>query len=97
MNKITKATVKSFIKKNFNNLHINVKSSFDGMVDGCVSNHEGFKKIINTNDNVEHTCGIQDAWFVNHSRDYFSIHDTDTHFGYQVMNSCGVFILAILK
>lgn len=40
MSKITKATVKSFIKKNEGNLYIRVKSSFDGMTD-CVQQLEG--------------------------------------------------------
>ena len=38
MAKITKATVKSFIKKNIDDMYINVRSSFDGMTDGLESN-----------------------------------------------------------
>lgn len=35
MSKITRSTIKSFIKNNFNNLYIKTKSRFDGMSDCC--------------------------------------------------------------
>lgn len=41
--KITLTTVKKFVKDNADKLFINVKSSFDGMTDGCESRHNGFQ------------------------------------------------------
>lgn len=94
--KITLATVKAFIRTNATELYINVTSSFDGMTDGCEQRHEGFKKVTTfTADHREHTRGIQGAWFVGDSRDYFTAYKKDGFEGIQVSNSCGRFILAI--
>lgn len=103
--KITLATVKSFIKKNEGNLYINVKSSFDGMIDGCASQHDGFVKAEKDNtqslnsDYHDRTQGIKGAWFVGSSRDYFKPFDNigGDMTGIEVSNSCGHFILAIYK
>jgi hypothetical protein len=102
-NKITLATVKSFIKKNRENLFINVKSSFNGMIDGCESLHDGFKKAEPDNTQslsssyYKATQGIKGAWFVGDSRDYFYPFESDELTGIRVSNSCGCFILAINK
>lgn len=37
--KITRATIKSFVKKNKDQLYISNKSDFDGMVDGVTECH----------------------------------------------------------
>jgi hypothetical protein len=71
--RITLATVKSFIKKNIDNLYINKKSSFDGMTDCVERLAGGFGKAVRTTEHVEHTNGIKGAWFVGSSRDYFSL------------------------
>jgi hypothetical protein len=93
--KATKATIKSFINKNVDCLYINVKSSFDGMYDCCMSQDGGFTKAIRTEENLKNTLGVLGAWFVGQSRDYFSQYDENGMTGYDVSNCCGRFILAI--
>jgi len=94
-NKITRATVKSFIKKNFDGLYINVKSDFDGMTDGLETRHGGFKKA--ESDDGEHCLGVKDAYFVGGKGEYFYEYEDDTMKGIRVSNCCGRFILAIKK
>lgn len=91
--KITLATIKSFVKKNEGNLWINVKSSFDGMTDCVESLHRGFKQATK-GDHYENSLGIQGAWFVGQSRDYFKEYHDPIFDGFEVYNSCGSFILA---
>lgn len=93
--KTTKATIKSFIKHNEDNLLINVKSSFDGMIDGCAYYNDGFTKAQKTPDNERNTLGVLGAWFVNGSRDYFTPYNVNGYCGYEVSNCCGHFILAV--
>jgi hypothetical protein len=97
--KITLASVKSFIRKNEGKLFINVKSSFDGMTDGCESRHDGFVKAEKDIHHPEQTLGIKGAWFVGSSRDYFTPFDNigGDMTGIEVYNSCGNFILAVYK
>jgi hypothetical protein len=97
MKNITRATVKSFIKKNKENLFINVTSSFDGMVDGCMPQKGGFVKAKEDTHNIENTLGINGAWFVGSSRDYFTAYDKNGFEGIEVYNSCGCFTLAVKK
>jgi len=92
--KITLATIKSFIRKNEDKLFINVKSSFDGMIDGCAYYNDGFKKANKTNENLRNTAGVNGAWFVNGSRDYFTPYNENGYTGYSISNCCGHFILA---
>lgn len=101
--KITLSTVKSFIRKNREHLYINVKSSFDGMTDGVEQLHNGFVKT--EQDKTESlnssyyksTQGINGAWFVGSSRDYFTAFENENFKGYEVSNACGCFILSIQK
>lgn len=95
--KTTLATVKSFIKKNRENLFINVKSSFDGMTDGVERLHGGFVKAAHESHNNEHNFTVAGAWFVGSSRDYFESYQDEQFIGIEVYNSCGTFILAIQK
>jgi hypothetical protein len=96
--KITKATVKSFINKNFDNLFIKFQSSFDGMTDGIeYSKNSEFSKITKTERNLNHSFGINGAWFVGSSRDYFEAFENDNYKGFYIYNSCGSFYLAIKK
>jgi len=92
--KITKATLKSFVKKNKENLFIKVKSTFDGMSDGIVCINEGFKKVSLKEDYQEHTLGIEGAWLVGSSRDYFNFYSDRSFEGIEVYNCCGSFIIA---
>jgi len=94
--KLTLASVKSFIKVNRKDLLINVKSSFDGMTDCVERVAGGFVPAKDDNEMPYENClGIKGAWFVGHSRDYFSIYVEGTYAGIEVSNSCGSFILAI--
>jgi hypothetical protein len=99
--KITMTTIKSFIKKN-PDLYIQNLSRFDGMVD-CVmpSAEQSFKPVIRIplredtyNDNHK---GIKQAWFTLGGDDRFYPFEDDTFKGYEVVNCCGRFILAIKK
>ena len=89
MKKITLAGLKSFIRKNKDNLYIKVKSDFDGMVDGIVEVDMDWKKVeaekIDFTD--KNTIGICGAWLVGESRDRIQI--TDDGETITVGNYCG--------
>lgn len=93
--KTTKSTIKSFIKHNEGRLFINVKSSFDGMIDGCAYCNDGFKKAGKDTENERNTLGVAGAWFVGSSRDYFKLYNENGMKGYIISNCCGHFILAV--
>lgn len=95
--KITAATFKSFVKKNVNNLFVNVTSEFDSMTDATEQRRDGFKEAKTGADHYENTLGIQQVWLVGQSRDFFSHYEDDTYTGIAVSNSCGRFIVAIKK
>lgn len=92
-NKMTRATFRAFIKKN-DNLFINVKSQFDGMIDGIRFHDDGFEPVQKTEKLMEYTFGIAGVWLVGRSRDYFDIYEDDNYTGIKVINSCGSFIIA---
>jgi hypothetical protein len=96
--KVTKATIKSFIYKNIDNIFIKVVSSFNGMTD-CVESTgvKEFEKVEFTDQNLDYTMGISGVWFVGSSRNYFRKYEDDNFIGYSVMNSCGSFVLVIKK
>ena len=66
MSKITKATIKSFIKKNFDDLYISTRSRFNGMID-CVDacQDQSFRKVeIDARERFyDKSLGIKDALF----------------------------------
>ena len=96
--KITRATIKSFVRKNRENLHILTKSRFDGMVDGCreTGDHEFTPALHPDNGgNPYHDLGIAGAWLVGQSRDWFEAYDDGAFQGFRVSNCCGRFVLAI--
>lgn len=98
MAKATKATIKSFIKKNSGNIYLLGKRYFDGMVDGCVETSErAFSKAEPTDRFPSNTMGVQGAWFVGNSRDYFMPYSDEQFTGYEVYNCCARFILAVPK
>jgi hypothetical protein len=98
MKKITKATIKSFIKKNFNDLYISTKSRFNGMID-CVDScaDQSFRKVEKDVRERFHdtSLGIKDAYFVGSSRDYFKPYGLEGFKGYEIYNCVGCFILAV--
>ena len=105
MKKATRATVKSFVKKNRSDLLIKVGSRFDGMTD-CVEevkseftpaldvgtgyNFDG-EEFDRTNKN---NLGIQGLWLVLGGRDFVSWFETESHVGLNVYYSCGEFWIA---
>ena len=101
--KITLSTIKSFINKNRERLFINVKFSFDGIIDCVSSLNHGFvpakkdKTESKCSDYYKSTQGIEGAWFVGCSRDYFEKFEDGNLIGYKISNSCGSFILATNK
>ncbi|MEY5020578.1 MAG: hypothetical protein RJA91_113 [Pseudomonadota bacterium] len=97
MKKITKATIKSFIKKNSGKVYIQLESKFDGMIDGIRSINDRFSIAQPESKNEKYTFGISGAWFVGHSRDYFKAYEDEQFSGYYIYNSCGSFILATKK
>ncbi len=94
--KITLSTVKSFIKKN-DNLFIDLRSSFSGMSDMVEQINNGFVKAEKSDRNQSNTLGIDGAWFVGQSRDYFTSFESVDFTGIKVSNACGSFVLAIKK
>ena len=94
--KITLATFKSFVKKNRNQLLINVGSSFDGMTD-CVqsTNDSGFSTALDSDTPFNNNLGIHGVWLVFGSRDYFYPSNENGLTGIKVSNCCGSFTIAI--
>jgi hypothetical protein len=91
--KITKTTIKSFVKKNFDNLHIKRLSAFDGMVDCVMPIEDTFNKAQKSQRNPYYTLGIDNAWFC--GRELYRPYNDNGFVGYEVYNVCGSFILAI--
>ena len=97
--KITKATIKSFIKRTQkeDNLFIKNLSSFDGMVDCVTSNdHPTWTKTEKMEEEKisRYNLGVSGAWFVGNSRDYFEAYNDGELGGYKVYNCCGSFVIA---
>jgi hypothetical protein len=94
--KITKATLKSFVKNNITRLYIARLREFDGMVDGVVSVEDrGFALVRLQAPYQENTLGIHGVWLVGNSRDYFTEYDDGRFKGIEVSNCCGSFILGV--
>lgn len=95
MKRITKATFKSFVKKNRANLYIKVKSSFDGMTDCVEQLNGGYEPAVNATYVHENNLGIKGVWLVNGSRDYFREVSENGFTGIEVYNCCGTFVVAV--
>ena len=95
-NKITRATLKSFIKKNQGNLLLSTINSFNGMTDGCdPCKDQSFRKTQNTDRNPEYTFGIDGVWCVGLREDLFTVYHNNGLIGVEVYNPCGFFRLAV--
>lgn len=95
MKKVTKATFKSFIKKNEGKLYIKTKSRFDGMTDGIERVNGSFRQAEASNrDHFKNTLGIDGVWLVGGGRDYFNEVNENGFTGIEVYNCCGSFIVA---
>lgn len=97
MKKITRTTIKNFVRNNQGNLFICVKSHFDGMTDGLAYNKGGFRKAEPTSRDHDCTLGIDGNWMVGGGRDYFTAYEDAEFTGYEISNCCGHQILAIRK
>lgn len=98
--KITKATFKGFIRKNQDRLYLNEKWNFDGMVDGCVECHRGFRQAQGEPtswNSAENTLGIEGLWLVGGGGDSFAAYDDGVFAGIEYYNCCGAGILAVKK
>lgn len=98
MTKITMNTVKSFVRKNAENLHVLVKSKFDGMVDGCEPTGQvAFSKALPSDrpNAARFDLGIHGLWFVGGGRDYLTAYEADGFRGIEVSNACGRFVIAV--
>lgn len=86
--KVTMATVKAFIRKNYDNLYVKISSSFDGTTD-CVERVEDtYRKV--TADNA---LGHGGVWTVGSSRDYIREFSNNTYKGFEISNCCGSGVL----
>ena len=96
--KVTKATFKSFRKKNEGNLWIKCKSNYDGMVDGVTFNSDPtFKPCQSADGFSDYNLGINGVWLVGGSRDWFKVYEENGFEGIAVSNCCGSFVLAVKK
>lgn len=100
MAKFTRASFKSWVRKNRENLLVKTDSTFDGMTD-CVMPVEGseFTKAREEhNKNLfDHTLGVKGIWLVGGGRDYFEPYEDRFVKGYRVYNCVGSFKVAINK
>lgn len=96
MSKITKATFKSFLKKNQGNVHIHVGSRFDGMYD-CVMPTESsaWAPLESSSNPHENNLGYVGIWLVGGSRNSFEPIQKDGFKGIRVYNCCGSFTVGV--
>ena len=95
---MTKATFKSFVRKNRVSLLIKVKSNFDRMCDGVREVEDnGFSKALDTDRDWGHDSdlGIHGIWLVGGGRDYFQPYTDGIVSGIEVSNCCGSYIVAV--
>lgn len=89
--KITKATFKSFVKKNIANLYSVCFSDFDGMQD-CVTETERILKKVTSFDfsnDCCNNCGMPNVWLCGSGDDYFSEIEYGGMHGIECYNCCG--------
>lgn len=95
--KITKATFKSFVKRNAENLYTNEKSSFDGMTDMCEARNGGFSKVKVDLEKLNDNRVLDGVYLVGRGNDYFSIYEDDTYYGIDIYNCCGSSLVVVKK
>ena len=109
MKKATRATFKSFVKKNRSELLIKCESHFNGMTDCVEQIKDEFTPAVDVGMGYSHpdgeeydrtsknNLGIQGVYLVLGGRDYIDRFETDTLIGLSVYNCCGSFSVAIKK
>ena len=96
MKKITRNTIKSFIKNN--EVYFRKAYEFDGMTDGIEYCHDqSISKAESPEEITKYNLGIKGAYFVGSSRDYFNYYEDDNYWGYEVYNCCSTFYLLTPK
>ena len=95
--KITKATFKSFIKKNMKELYVMKESNFDGMYDCVMLEKTKFMPVEITDKLNQYNYGVNSVWIVGGSNNYFSQYEDDNFIGLSYSNCCGSGIIAIKK
>lgn len=100
--KITRTTIKSFVKKGIenDNLFIQTKTDFNTMSDMVEETKGGFSKaeITEWSESCENnTLKVWRIWLVGQSRDYFEKYEDENYKGYSIYNCCGSFIIANKK
>ncbi len=93
--RITKATIKAFIKKNANQLYLQKKSSYDGMCDGWSDRAaHPFQRVSVGSGTHDKQLGIDGVWFTT-TGNLFQEYNDGVYVGYNVYNCCGEFNIAI--
>ncbi len=102
--RITLATLKSFARKNHENLLLKVRSRFNSSIDGSETLTGGFEPIrdaaphySNIGDYFAHTLGILGVWIVDAGRNYCAPYEDENYKGIEVYNCCANFVLAVKK
>ena len=99
MKKITRATVKSFIRRHRDNLFIRIDSKIQGYDDGKSRIHGAtFNAATVSNLADEITLGVEGAWFLGRGfvgGDYFESFQRDGYEGIEVFNRMCSFVLAV--
>ena len=95
--KMTKATFKSFVKRNLGRLYIKTKSDFDGMQDGVRAVDDDFSPALDSPKewNYGYDLGIQGIYLVGGGRDRFRPYADGAFSGIEVHNCCGSYVVAI--
>lgn len=86
--KITLSTLKSFLKRNKNDLHLKIHSRFNGMIDGLEHFKDDFEPAEETEYNTYYTLGIKGLYVIP-GRSYFNVFRDKNYIGITVWNSCG--------
>jgi hypothetical protein len=96
MRKITKATFKSFIKKNRDKLHIKITGILNPIEDGMDFKKSEFEPAKSINKYLDYTLGIEGIYLVDFRRgNYFKPYKDDNFTGIEVSNCCTYFTVAV--
>jgi hypothetical protein len=94
--KITKATFKSFLKKNPGKIYVKTRTRFDGMTDGIEDcQDQGWSLARAADHTFENNLGIAGVWLVGGSRNYFREVKEENFTGIDVYNCCGHFMVGV--
>jgi hypothetical protein len=93
--RITMATIKSFIKKNSEELFLKKINSYDGMCDGVNERAaHGFTQVEFNHQSHANQLGIPGAWFTP-GGNLLTEYNDGVFKGFDVYNCCGHFIIAV--